>query len=461
MRLWFAALLALTLLRLILAATLPLAPDETYYFLWSQHLQTGYLDHPPMVAYWIRAGTMLAGNTALGIRLFGPISGALGSLLLWDAGEQLFPHRQAGLIAAALLNATLMIGVGAIIITPDTPLLFFWTAGIAALARLIASGNPRWWLAVGLAAGLALLSKYTAALFIAAAFIWLITAPSGRAALRTPWPWGAIALAILIFAPDIAWNAAHHWASVIKQGSRETRFDAGRSLQFLAEFLIGQFGLATPIIFILAATGLWRLGDTPSQAGHLLVWLTIVPGVVFLEHVLSDRVQGNWAAVMYPSACLAAASLPMATLRRWLKPALALGFSLTALAYAQALASPIPIPARFDPAALQLGGWPALATAAAAADPAFLTSDDYATTSVLAFYAPAGIPVAGFGPRWTYLSAPPSHLAGATGLLVSRHEDSCPNPVALIPRRAGAEIIDIYRVCRISAPDAGVLIPRP
>ena len=316
MRLWFAALLALTLLRLILAATLPLAPDETYYFLWSQHLQTGYLDHPPMVAYWIRAGTMLAGNTALGIRLFGPISGALGSLLLWDAGEQLFPHRQAGLIAAALLNATLMIGVGAIIITPDTPLRFFWTAGIAALARLIASGNPRWWLAVGLAAGLALLSKYTAALFIAAAFIWLITAPSGRAALRTPWPWGAIALAILIFAPDIAWNAAHHWASVIKQGSRETRFDAGRSLQFLAEFLIGQFGLATPIIFILAATGLWRLGDTPSQAGHLLVWLTIVPGVVFLEHVLSDRVQGNWAAVMYPSACLAAASLPMATLRR-------------------------------------------------------------------------------------------------------------------------------------------------
>ena len=51
------ALAVLTLLRLALAARLPLAPDEAYYFLWSRHLQAGYFDHPPMVALWIRAGT--------------------------------------------------------------------------------------------------------------------------------------------------------------------------------------------------------------------------------------------------------------------------------------------------------------------------------------------------------------------------------------------------------------------
>ena len=71
---WLLALLALTILRLTLATTIPLAPDEAYYWLWSRHLQPGYYDHPPMVALFIRAGTLLAGPTAFGIRLLGPLS---------------------------------------------------------------------------------------------------------------------------------------------------------------------------------------------------------------------------------------------------------------------------------------------------------------------------------------------------------------------------------------------------
>jgi 4-amino-4-deoxy-L-arabinose transferase-like glycosyltransferase len=158
MRLWLAALAALTLLRLILAAKLPLAPDEAYYALWAQNLQPGYFDHPPMVALFIRLGTAIAGHNPLGIRLLGPLAAALGAVLLWRAAEDFFPHRQAGFFAAALLNATLVVGVGSIVMTPDTPLLFFWTAGIAALGRLIATDNQRWWLAIGAAAGAALLS---------------------------------------------------------------------------------------------------------------------------------------------------------------------------------------------------------------------------------------------------------------------------------------------------------------
>ena len=196
MRLALGALAALTILRLILAATVPLTPDETYYFLWSQHLQAGYYDAPSMVSLWMRLGTLLLGNDPLGIRLLGPLSAALGTLLLTDAGERMFPHRQAGLMAGAMLNATLMVGAGSIIMTPDTPLIFFWTAGIAAFARLLEHENKHWWLAVGVAAGLALYSKYTAALFIAAAFIWMITDATGRARLRTPWPWAAILVAL-------------------------------------------------------------------------------------------------------------------------------------------------------------------------------------------------------------------------------------------------------------------------
>src|ERR1700741_5687037 len=61
--------LALVVLRLVAAAWTPLTFDEAYYWTWSKHLAGGYYDHPPMVALVIRAGTMIAGDTEVGVRL--------------------------------------------------------------------------------------------------------------------------------------------------------------------------------------------------------------------------------------------------------------------------------------------------------------------------------------------------------------------------------------------------------
>src|SRR5271166_3393679 len=96
-----AVIAALTLIRLSLTAVVPLAPDEAYYWVWSRALAPGYLDHPPMVALWIRAGSALAGDTALGIRLLAPFAVALASLLLADAAARLVPIRGSGVLAAA------------------------------------------------------------------------------------------------------------------------------------------------------------------------------------------------------------------------------------------------------------------------------------------------------------------------------------------------------------------------
>ena len=457
-----AVLAVLTLLRLALAARLPLAPDEAYYFLWSRHLQAGYFDHPPMVALWIRAGTALLGNGTLGIRLLGPVSGALGSLLIWRAGEDFFPGRNAGLVAAALLNATLMVGVGAIVMTPDTPLFFFWVADIACVGRLVATDEPRWWLGIGAAAGAALLSKYTGLLFVIGIGVWLLATPRGRASLRGPWPWAGLALALLIFLPNLLWNAGNGWVSVLKQGSRVTAFDGGRAAQFLVELLAGQFALATPIIFVLAVYGLWRLGRA-APAGRPLLWLAIVPGLVFLEHVFSGRVQANWPAVLYPSGCLAAAGLPAAALRRWLPAALALGFAMTALVYVQAVTAPFPLSARADPVALQFAGWTELAAAAQASAKqdraAFITSDEYATAAELAV-APGGVSVIGYDRRWHYLRLPAAP-AGSAGIMLTRRRDTaCPVQLGAIPRRRGATVISIFKICRFVAPAGSVLLPR-
>jgi 4-amino-4-deoxy-L-arabinose transferase and related glycosyltransferases of PMT family len=238
---WLAALAGITLIRLLAAALVPLAPDEAYYWLWSQHLQPGYYDDAPLIAVWIRAGTALLGNGPLGIRLLSPLGAACGTLLIWRAGEDLFPDRKAGLIAAILLNATLVLNAGAVITTPDTPLLLFWTATIAAAARWHASRDDRWFLAAGAMAGLAFESKYTGVLILAAVGLWLLVTAQGRAALRRPLPWCGLALAIALFMPVVWWNAVHHWVSFAKQGGgrrishRKTRllilplWSAGRS----------------------------------------------------------------------------------------------------------------------------------------------------------------------------------------------------------------------------------------
>ncbi len=164
-------LLLLTVLRFVVGASMPLSADEAYYWVWSRALADGFPDHPPMVALWIRAGTALAGETALGVRLLGPAAAAAGSVLLAQAAERLFPGRRLGVPAAVMLNATLLLGAGAVTMTPDTPLLFFCTVTLWALARV--RQDRRWWLLVGVGAGLAGDSKYTAVLLGLGIVVWL------------------------------------------------------------------------------------------------------------------------------------------------------------------------------------------------------------------------------------------------------------------------------------------------
>ncbi len=447
-------LLALTAIRLAVAAATPISADEAYYWVWSHGLQAGYLDHPPMVALWIRAGTLLAGQGVFGIRLLAPLAAAAGSVLLAQAADDLYPGRRLGIIAAVLLNATLLLGAGAVTMTPDTPLLLFWTATLAALARLVRTGRPAWWLAVGLLAGAALASKYTAALLGVGIAVWLLVDPGARRWLRTPWPWAGGLLAGLCFAPVLAWNAGHGWVSFAKQGGRTADWRPAQALSHIAELIGGQLGLATPGIAILCAAGIWaaarrwRTGPAPC----LLAALTLPAVLVFLQHALGDRVQANWPAILFPAACIAAAAYAA----RWWRSAAALGFAITGLVYLQAATAALPLPRRFDPTLIRLGGWGGLAAQVAARHPAFVAADAYGLAAVLSHALPG--PVVGTEARWALFGLPRADIAGRTGLLLrSRRRAGPPDPApwsAVIPAgtatrsRDGvaAEEYDLYQV---------------
>src|SRR3954454_20457997 len=115
--------LALVALRLVAAAFTPITFDEAYYWTWSKHLAGGYYDHPPMVALVIRAGTMIAGDTELGVRLVSVLLALPMSYAVYRTAELLFGGRRVASTATILLNATMMAAVGTLIVTPDAPLL--------------------------------------------------------------------------------------------------------------------------------------------------------------------------------------------------------------------------------------------------------------------------------------------------------------------------------------------------
>src|ERR1700710_3244772 len=83
-------ILALVALRLIAAAWMPLTFDEAYYWMWSKHLAGGYYDHPPMVAVVIRLGTLIGGDTELGVRLVSILLRLPMSFAVERAGDVLF-----------------------------------------------------------------------------------------------------------------------------------------------------------------------------------------------------------------------------------------------------------------------------------------------------------------------------------------------------------------------------------
>jgi 4-amino-4-deoxy-L-arabinose transferase-like glycosyltransferase len=298
---------ALLILRAIMAAQLPLSADEAYYWLWSQHLAAGYFDHPPMIAWLIRAGTILFGDTPFGVRFAGLVLSLPASWFVWRAAATILKDDDRAALAALFFNLTLMVSVELLAATPDMPSLVTSAAFVYFLARIEAEGDGRLWLGAGLAAGLGLLSKFSALFLGAGALLWLLLDRNARRWLLSPWPYLGAVLALLIFLPNLLWQAQHHWQTFAFQFARTS---AGHfTLRFLGEFLAAQFGMATPLIFLLMAAGLWRGTRLVKEGGGrlmlaMLVWVGLG---YFIAHSLHDRVQGNWPCFLFPALAVLAA----------------------------------------------------------------------------------------------------------------------------------------------------------
>lgn len=371
-----AVIVAGTLLRLAMAVALGYGVDEGYMVVAGRDWRFGYFDHPPL-SWWLSHGmAALAGSEAAWVvRLPFIALFAVSTWLVFRLGAALFGPR-AGAWAAAALNLSPVFAVtsGGWVL-PDGPLDCALAATALCLVHAVRAegGAWRWWLGAGLAAGGALLSKYSAALVLAGAFAFLLSTAAGRAWLRRPQPYMAAALALAVFAPVPLWNAAHGWASFAFQGGRAgaERFDPFGPLRVLgggALFVLPGLWLPMMLAFLRAL----RRGPREA-AGWLCACLAAGPVFGFaLVGLWSRHVLYHWAApgylMLFP---LLGAEIDRlhrrhpAAVRRTALATAALLVAALAVVGSQMRWNWLPLPQRRDDPALQAIGWDGLREALA------------------------------------------------------------------------------------------------
>jgi 4-amino-4-deoxy-L-arabinose transferase-like glycosyltransferase len=482
-----AAAVALLAAQTLVAVRLELTFDEAYYALWSRALAFGYLDHPPMVALLIRASTNLFGSSEVGVRALSlVVVGAMPALIALIAWR-LFGSAEKAALAALTWIAMPLVVVGGVFVTPDTPLVVFWTLGLGALVELWRTGRGRWLAALGLALGLALESKFTAFFFAAGVGLALAAAPSLRRWLVSPALVVGLVVALAIFAPFVAWNASHGWATFAKQFGRAPPH--GFTPFYVAEFLVSQICLMNPLVFAAlvpaVATVPWRapvLSRSRDEARRILV-CTIAPAAVyFLLHSVHDRVQGNWLAPLYPAAailvadwvaeirrtCASGLSAAIARAAVWAAP---LGLAFAALAFVETLTRALPL-GPVNPLA-RLEGFRAVArdldAAARADNAAYIVTQGYALTSLMTYYGDRAIAVVQPEQRirWIFEPSPPETLFSRPGLALGeagRRFDLIlgmrfrkVEAAGVVERRGGGGTVETYELYRVADPYAPVL----
>jgi dolichol-phosphate mannosyltransferase len=421
-------------LRLVYLGSAELLPEEAYYWNYSRHLDIGYLDHPPMVAWLIRLGTSIFGQSEFGVRIGAVGCAAVTSFFAYRLTRTLFGRENA--VPALLLAQTLpFFFLSGMLMTPDSPLTAAWAACLYFLVRALIADQPRAWWGVGVSAGLGLISKYSIALLGPVTLLFMMWSPESRRWWRRWQPYAAALLALAIFSPVIIWNAQHDWASFTFQTSRRLAEAPRFALhKLIASALI----LITPTGLAAVAAASLRVppsGDKPSAAaarGWLFIRAAIfIPLAVFAVFSLRHEVKLDWTGAPWTAALpvmaigMAAGAENRAGLGAWVRAAWAptlltlmliygaglhyLVLGLPGLGYGKHIEL---VPVGWRDLSRQITAIRAAIGRETGAPPLIVGMDRYMVASELAFYAAAQ--------RAPAVDISSQHLFGGLGLMYER-----------------------------------------
>ena len=370
-----------------------------------------FLDHPPGIAWSIRFGTAIFGNSNLGVRFGGIVAMLVTQLLLADIVRRVTHDVRAVVFAVLMPEAALYYGLLMAKVAPDTAMIPFAVAMLWALVRLHASGNPRWWLAAGLFAGMAMLSKFTAIMLLPAVIAFAMVPDWRRRWLLSPYPWLAALIVVVVFSPVLIWNVQHDWAAFRFQFVRARR-NPSIIVRTVGEFIGMQFGLVGIVLLPVVLSGVtltaWRGYRTREPIAILLSTAVLVPFGYFVWKSLTLRVGDTWPMFLWPAG-FAATAINLTLLSRegwpdwivkssfwWARVAVVSGIAFVVAVFLYYVAAPWNLIGRTDP----IGGEAGYEQVAARAriqlqqtGATWIATSDYRTYAMLRWYFNGRVPV--------------------------------------------------------------------
>jgi len=377
----FTALFIL-ILRLIFIGAMGLMPQDAYYYFYGEHPALSYYDHPPAIAWLLKAFTTILGNKAYAVKLADSVT-TFGTLIAFYQLALHFLSRQKAANAFVVMFSTLMVTILSLVSTPDVPLMLCWTLSLLLLYRAIFRKKKIYWLLAGMMMGLAFDSKYTAVFLPAGLLCFLVLSAPHRKWLLSPWLWGALLLMIAVSSPVIIWNMQHDIASFRFQSTGRAGGIEVRPLDVLG--VIGhQAAILMPVLFFALLVFLYKTIRRKVAIEHLFLLCFFLP--LFLLFFLISPiywVKINWMMPAYISGIIWASTYLSAKYIRWQQ--------LFALVVHVALAIELvfyPVPVNSDDVWL---GWSEMAGSVKSLKKQYpndfiFSADDYKTSAILNFY---------------------------------------------------------------------------
>jgi hypothetical protein len=227
--------------------------DEMYFVVTGQHPAFGYVDQPPLTPLLSAASVALLGVSPTAVRVLPAIEMGLIVVLTALIARDLGGSRRAQTLAAITAALSGYLGAGHLDSTTD-PDLLAWAVIVWLLVKLLAGGDRRLWLALGVTTGIGLENKDTLLLLGAGLAVGLVLTRR-LDVIRSPWPWAAIGIALLIWAPNLAWQATNGWPQLTMAQAISGYADDNRAQVVPLLWLF-----TGPLLFVVSAAGLvWAL----------------------------------------------------------------------------------------------------------------------------------------------------------------------------------------------------------
>lgn len=397
----FIVLLTIVRVAILIATPLNLGPDEAQYWSWSLTPALGYFSKPPMIAWVIGATTAICGDGEACIRISAPLFHAATAFIVFYAARTLYDET-IGVWSSVTYMLMPGTSFSSLLITTDVPLLFFWATALLAVAKLQRTPQTKWAVLLGVAIGFGLLSKYAMLYFLLGLGIALLPTSEGRKLLLSRSGAIALASAVVVFLPNVVWNAMHAFATVSHTASNANwgssdRFNIVHALNFFG----AQFGIIGPIAGLVIAWGLIRNWRDPKYASADTLLLSLALPIIAIVTVQAfiSRANANWAAPAFVSLAILASAWMIRNVRRFVLVSnvglnAAIAIVLAALAVSPAFVTAI----GQENSVKRLRGWPeaghSIVSLASSAQFRAILSDDREDMASLFYYArPRSVPL--------------------------------------------------------------------